>query len=163
MLNAEELVSTAFLADLFGVSPQSIARLARTGVLVKANRGKYPLGSSVRSYVEFKVSGEAVRRGTGSSDRVRDARAREIEQRIAREDRKLIALDECNNCVDEVVGSFITLLSVLPAQITKDIRERQRIEAIIDAARARLSEKFEKMSNDLSAGTTDDGAEDEED
>ncbi|ESW91716.1 hypothetical protein X773_01165 [Mesorhizobium sp. LSJC285A00] len=163
MLNADELVSTGFLADLLGISKQAIARLARTGVLSKASRGLFPLGESVRSYLDFKVAGEAARRGTGSSDRVRDARATEIELRIAREERKLITMDECNGCLDQVVGGFITMLSVLPAQITKDIRERQRIETIIDAGRQRLSDKFDEMSNNLRAGLPDDEPDDEED
>ncbi|RWL87726.1 MAG: hypothetical protein EOR67_16135 [Mesorhizobium sp.] len=162
-MDTEAPVSTTFLAELFGVSAQAIARLARAGVIGKTGRGQYPLGPSVRAYVDYKIASEAARRGTGSSDRVRDARAAEIELRIAREERKLISLDECNSCVDEIIGTFITMLSTLPAQITKDIRERQRIEAIIDAGRQRVSDKFAKLSSNLISGEEPDDDSDEED
>lgn len=163
MEDAEAPVSTAFLADLFAISKQAIARLAGAGVFPKLSRGRFPLGETVRGYLDFKVAGEAARRGTGSSDRVRDARATQIEMRIAREDRELVTMEEATATLDEIAGAFITLVSGLPHRITRDPRERQRIEAIIDAERLRLSDTFAKTAKKLKAGQALVDADDEED
>jgi hypothetical protein len=152
MLNADDTVSAAFLADLFGVTGQTIARLAREGVLEREGRGRYPLRGAVQGYMRHRVASEAARHVEGSADRVRDARAAEIERRLQIQDRKIITMDEATGCVDEIIGAFITVLSTLPARITNNRAERQRIETIIDAERARLSGKFDEISKRLATG-----------
>lgn len=94
---------------------------------------------------------------SASDSRVRDARAREIELRIAREERKLVSLEEASGCLDETIGTFLTMLSGLPAQITNDRRERVRIEAIIDAGRQRIADHFERRVKELRTGIKDAG------
>jgi hypothetical protein len=151
-MTADEPVSTGFLADALGLTRQAIARLTRQNVLTRSGRGAYALGPNIRAYVDFRVQTEAGRRGTGSSDRMRDARAAEIEQRMALRDRTIITLDEANSAVDTIAGAFLSMLATLPARITRDVRERQRIEAIIDAERLRLSDFFKETEVKLKAG-----------
>ncbi|QKC91034.1 hypothetical protein EB230_23465 [Mesorhizobium sp. NZP2234] len=72
-------------------------------------------------------------------------------------------MGEAVAALDRVTGDFLQAIGGLPARITREPRERQRIEAIIDTGRQRLSDKFDEMSNNLRAGLPDDEPDDEED
>ncbi|MER8653444.1 hypothetical protein [Mesorhizobium sp. M0847] len=155
-------IDTATAAALIKVTPRYIQKLSGDGWFKPIGRGRWNLIDVVQGYITCLKDDSRQASKSAADSRVRDARAREIEMRIAREERKLIAMEECNGCLDQVVGGFITMLSVLPAQITKDVRERQRIEAIIDAGRQRLSDNFAKLSNNLRSGDEPDDDDDEE-
>lgn len=100
----------------------------------------------VHGYVSF-LKDENTRTGkAAAASRVTDARTREIELRIARHEGQFVPIDEHENTCDELTGLFLTMLSGLPSQISRDKRERDRIQAIIDENRSRLSVKFEKLA-----------------
>jgi hypothetical protein len=159
-----DLVSTAFLSEVLGLTKQGLARLSRENILPKVDRGQYELAASVQRYIDFKVRSEVSRSAPEpNGDRVKQARAAQIERRMAREDREIIALAEAVATVDEVAGEYLQSIGSLPARITRDPRERQRIEAICDAERLRLSDRFVKKARDLRSGGSADEADDEDD
>lgn len=156
-------INTATAAALIKVTPRYVQQLASKGCFRPIARDRWNLVDVVQGYVAWlKDEGRQASKSAAES-RVRDARATEIEQRIAREDRKLVTMEEATATLDEIAGSFITLVSRLPHRITRDPRERRRIEAIIDAERLRLSDTFAKTARKLKAGQALVDADDEDD
>ena len=97
------------------------------------------------------------RRGQkGEADgRLRDARAREVELRIAEREHRLIDMVEHESVLAEVVGIVTTALDGLPARVTRDLGLRAVIEAEINATLNRGSAVAEARARELKAtGTT---------
>lgn len=151
------------IAAVLNLTPQRIDQLVKEGVIEKSGRGRYPLVGSVHAYIRSLKSAMDGQTKRATSNRAQEARAAEIERRMAREDREIITLAEAVASVDEVAGEYLQSIGSLPARITRDPRERQRIEAICDAERLRLSDRFVKASRDLRSGGSADEADDEDD
>ena len=158
-----EDVDRKTLASLLDLTTMRIDQLVREGHIQKSGRGRYPLEASVRGYIKFLKGTIAGQTKSASSNRAQDARAAEIERRMAREDREIISLAEALTTIDEVAGEYLQSISSLPARITREPRERQRIEAICDAERLRVSDRFVKRSRALRTGGSVDEADDEDD
>lgn len=156
-------VSGKALAAVLGVTDRWVRDLEKQGVFKREARSQYDLAKCVPAYIEWRLKAEASKQAPPSSDRVRDARAMEIERRMAREDRDIIALDEAMGAFDEATGHYLQSMSGLPAQITRDVSERRRIEAICDAERRRLATRFTEGRTALRTGVTSFDAVDEDD
>ncbi|MEL4069581.1 hypothetical protein WKW50_05475 [Ochrobactrum sp. GPK 3] len=158
-----DMITASAAAALLGVTTQWLRMLAANGYVPKAVRGKYPIVAVVQGYVKSLKDDDKRSNKSSSENRVRDARAAEIERRIAREDRKLIVLDEALTAFDEATGHFLQSLSGLPAAITRNLNERRRIETICDAERSRLSVSFSQIASSLETGIDPLEADDEDD
>jgi MinD-like ATPase involved in chromosome partitioning or flagellar assembly len=81
---------------------------------------------------------------------------------MAREDRKIIDLDEAVGCLDDICGLMLSTLNSLPAMITRNPSERRRIEDIIYQAQSRLATKCAEKTKVLVTGQEDTVAEDDD-
>ncbi len=159
-----EMVGSAEMAKCLGITPRRLGQLVTQGVIRKEGRGKFPLIFNVKAFIDFKVQGEVAKMAPSGADKLAHRKEQQIARRMAREDRDLIAMSEAEEAIEEVVGEFLTMFSTLPAQITRDLEERQRIENICDAQRNRLSGRFDKIAASLQQGraaveaTTEDDA-----
>ena len=164
MLDVDAIeLSRKEIATVLNLTRQRIDQLVKEGFIEKSGRSRYPLVASVNGYVRSLKQAMDGQTKRATSNRAQEARAAEIERRMAREDRDIITLAEAIGAVDEVAGEYLQSIGSLPARITRDPRERQRIEAICDAERLRLSDRFVKASRDLRTGGTADEADDEDD
>jgi phage terminase Nu1 subunit (DNA packaging protein) len=68
------------------------------------------------------------------------ARARETELRTARQELELVPTEEAVAYVQMVVGTLVSRLNGLPAQFTRDLDERRRLEAAIERIRADVAD-----------------------
>lgn len=152
------LIDTKTAAALIKVTPRRIQQLAKDGWFKAKGRGKWSLVEVVQGYIDFLADERARNSKVAAGSRLSDARAREIEIRTARLDRQVIDLDEATPLFDQLAGEFMQSLGGLPARITRVPRERQRIEAIIDGERQRISDRFAKIANTLATGIDDDEA-----
>lgn len=151
------------LSAHLGISAKRIDQLVKEGFITKVGKGAYPFSESVQGYGRsMKATIEGQTKNV-SANRAQNARAAEIELRMAREDRKIIDLTEAVAALDRVAGDFLQTVGGLPARITRDPRERQRIEAICDAERLRLSDHFAQSAQALRSGLPPDQADDEDD
>ena len=156
-------ITTAQAAKLLKVTEDWVRQLSRKGYIPKAARGRFNLVAVVHGYIAYRDD-EARRTTKGAAEsRVRDARAAEIERRMAREDREIIALEEAAWAFDKASGEYLRSMSGLPARITRNPSERRRIEIICDSERARLEARFGEIASSLRAGGEDDAADDEDD
>lgn len=153
---------TKAMADVLGVTTQHLNRLAREGVVGKVRHGVFDVADTVQRHTGHRVAMEAKRTpAEPSANRARDARAAEIELRIAERRRELILQAEALAATDLIAGAYLESIGGLPARLTRDPRERQRIEAICDAERQRLTDAFARVARDLRSGRSADEAEPE--
>lgn len=153
-------ISTAQAAKLLLVSEDWIRQLSRKGYIPKAARGRFNLVAAVHGYIRFLKEAEQKATKSAAENRVRDARAAEIERRMAREDREIVDLDEAMTTLEDISGLMLATLGSLPAQITRNPSERRRIEDIVHVAQKRLVDRFAQKMAALATGEDDAIAED---
>ena len=146
------LVSTAQAAKLVGVGTKRITDMRDQGLLNPGRRGRWKLVDVIAAREKMHNQARANLKGESAAQRATNARTNEIELRIARQERRLIPTDEVRDLFEDIVGSFVTSLSSLPTRITRNKRERDRIDRIIDQERTRLADEFEQKASDIEAG-----------
>ncbi|KZL17681.1 hypothetical protein PsAD2_03018 [Pseudovibrio axinellae] len=158
-----EMVGSGEMAKFLDITPRRLGQLVSEGVLRKEGRGKFPLTFNVKAFIDFKVQGEVSKLAPNSADKLAQRREQALVRKMAREDRELITIDEAMEALEDVTGEFLTSMSTLPAQITRDLDERRRIEKICDGERSRLVGSFLKTTKALQQGSGASEAKSEDD
>jgi hypothetical protein len=141
------------IATALGLSVRRVHQLTALGILTRDPDGTYSLTKAVEQYVLFRLrSAQTKSESSATNERLKVAKAQEIELKLQQRERTLIRLDEALAHTDWIVGKMLGALSGIPARITRNPRERQRIEQIINGVRARLAEDFERRQRELEAG-----------
>ncbi|MET4841486.1 hypothetical protein [Bradyrhizobium japonicum] len=115
------------------------------GNLPRKEDGTFDLDECRIAYIRFLRQAASRRTAHGDSGaQLREARAREIELRVAREIKELIPLEDVTMVMQEIVSTFCAELNGLPAACTRDLDLRNIIEnqvgSAIDRCRTRLEE-----------------------
>ncbi|KAB1068808.1 hypothetical protein [Methylobacterium planeticum] len=139
---SRSVVSRDVAARLIMVSPKHLDRLVREGWIRKAARAQFEVVDVVQGYIRSLTSSVERHQPTAESNRVRDARATEIELRIAQRDRQLISIEEHEEVLDEVLSVTQEAAAGLPARLPAEIRQAATAEiaSIFDLADRRLVE-----------------------
>ena len=100
----------------------------------------------MQGYIKFLK--EAARDGTqtASAGRAQEARAKEIELRISREERRLIPTEDAVLCMSLLCGKVSEEFGGLAARVTRDPATRRTIEAELRGMRARLATALDRLS-----------------
>lgn len=114
----------------------------KEGHIPKQSKGQYSLVSVVRGTVDYYEHLLTKQTKTQAASRVTEARAREVELRIAERERSLIPTEDAIEVVDMIIGAFRQEMDSLPAAYTRNIEDRKKLEALIDAAKNRLGETY---------------------
>src|ERR1700730_5069714 len=118
------LLNTADAAKLIGKSTIWLAKLVTDGFVKPGDkRGRetvYKPADVAQGYARYLTDEQRRSSKSTTLSEVQAARAREIEMRIAREDHKLIELDEALSVLDEIVGGLKADFNGLAAAITRD-------------------------------------------
>jgi len=150
-----ETIGTTELAKLLSITDRRLTQLVDEGVIEKEGRGAFNTVAAVAAFVNFRAESEKRRSASTSADKLREQRQEEIARKMAREDREIIALDEAMDALDEAAGLFVEVIGGLPARITRDPKERRRIEDVCNAERDRLSQSFAEKAQALRTGLSD--------
>lgn len=134
----DDVVSTTEAGRRLGITGQAIRNLIADGY-IQRTAGGVKSDDAFNGYIRFLKDSDRRTTKSAAESRVRDARAREIELRTAREEGELIPTEEALAYVQAVVGALISRMNGLPAQITRDLDERRRIEAMLDGVRAEVA------------------------
>lgn len=145
------LIGIEQAAQLLMLSSMRLRQLAADGYCPKPVKGKVPLVGIVQGYVKFLRSENRENSQSASQSRVRDARAREIELRIAERDARLIDIEEHDSVLDLIVGGLRSNLLSLPQRVTRDRALRRTIEAELDGAFERTATLLSETSAQLRA------------
>lgn len=148
------VVTAEILSKLLMLSDRHLRQLVADGWIAKNPDGKYTTVGGVQGYIRY-LKDEA-RRGmaTTAKSRTNDARAKEIELRIAVQERKLVNLDETLTLVDDIAGVLRAELEGLAAGVTRDRELRHRIEERIEGAFSRSAKRLKEHAAALRAGGT---------
>jgi phage terminase Nu1 subunit (DNA packaging protein) len=148
-------VSTAQLAEAFGVTTRRVAQLVEERVLVRTSRGTFDLGESVRSYLSYRESKLAAKLGGGplheAKRRYLEARTRAAE--LAAEERtgKLVPASQVEASFAAIATAVRSALLSLPKVcaarlgMTKGVVEAEALlraaveEALSELSRSKVS------------------------
>ncbi|MCJ2108040.1 terminase small subunit [Methylobacterium sp. E-041] len=159
-------VSTADLAEILGVSARRIQQLAGSGILRKLGHGEWLLPECVQAFVEHKVQSEIRRTSKGEAngaDRLKEIKARREELKLAREERELVPLVDAIFAMDQVAGVVVLQINNVPARFTRDLDERERLQAEIDDVLKSVASRIQKCAAALRADLDADPPDGEDD
>lgn len=134
------LLGAREIAALAGRTDRWVRGMAQAGHFEKDARGKYKLGGLIRGLIDHYEA--IIEKGSKSAaaSRVTDARADEIELRLAERRRDLIPQEDAIAVVDLVAGEVNKQFTGLPARITRDVRLRRDIEAHLNEAKQKIAD-----------------------
>ena len=157
-------VGTDQCAKLLDITPEWLRRLTASGQIPKRARGRYNLVEAVHGYVKFLREDAARNTKTAQLSRMQEAKAAEIEMRLAEKRRELVPVDEVQAAIDIMIAKFRDELSGLPARFTRDMDLRRKLEAETNASLNRIakalaaSAEFIEKGGDLPDGGSSDDA-----
>jgi predicted Rossmann fold nucleotide-binding protein DprA/Smf involved in DNA uptake len=139
-----DLITLDVAGRLLMIGPERIRQLNKAGYIAIPKRGFTTIVSAVQGYIRFLKDEERKQTQTGAAERARDARAREIEQKIAERDRRLIPTEEAELVMDLLVGAVAKELDGMAARITRDMAFRRLIEADVHGAKIRIADALQE-------------------
>ncbi|XAI96330.1 hypothetical protein [Microcystis phage Mae-JY30] len=138
---------------LLMISAEWVRRLIKAGYIPKTAPGRVPLVGAVQGYIRHLKDEERNKTKTAADSRVRDARAAEIELKIAERRRDLVSREEAEASNAYVVGVINEELNGLAARLTRDVPLRRKYEAEINGAKARIAKALEAAADALETGS----------
>ena len=145
-------ISLEVAGRLLMISAERVRQLVKSGFIDRHRPGYTTIPSAVQGYIKFLKEAASEKTQNASASRVQDARAREVELRIAREQRDLIPQDEALLAMSLLCGKVSEEFAGLPARITRDVAVRKTVEAEIHGAQTRIATALEKLSGFARAG-----------
>lgn len=137
--NSGELITLDVAGRLLMIGPERIRQLNKAGYVPIPKRGFTTIVGAVQGYIRFLKDEDRKQTKSGASERASDARAREIEQKIAERDRRLIPIEDAELAMDTLVGKVAEELNGQAARITRDMALRRVIEADVHGAKSRIA------------------------
>jgi phage terminase Nu1 subunit (DNA packaging protein) len=129
-----------------------VVQLVDEGVLPRNKDGSFDLDACRIAYIRYLRSEDRRGAKSATASRVQEARAKEIELRTAREEGRLVPLDDVNAAIADILGTYRSELNGVPAASSRDLAVRGEIEKQLYDAIDRCRQRFEKVSDDLRAG-----------
>jgi hypothetical protein len=151
------LITLTAFAALVERTPQMVRNEIRSGFIPQERPGVLEYVAAIRGHCKYleDLAKRVSKRATDSE--VARARAKEIEQKVAMRDRKLIAIDDAHAIVDFVLSTYRMEFDGFAARYTRDLHERRKLQAQIDAQNQRATDRLAKAMERLAAGLPLDG------
>lgn len=127
------------IARLLMMTPQRVTQLVTAGYIPRSARGVYPVVGAVQGYIRFLKDTERNSTKSAGENRVRDARAKEIEMRIAEKNRDLIPIEDAEGALDHCMAAVVAELSGFSSRVTRDKPLRRMIDKELNEARHRMA------------------------
>jgi hypothetical protein len=147
-------VTASALGRHLDLSRQRVVQLSDEGVIERRPDDRFDQDAARVAYVRWLRAEDRRAVKTVADGRLRDARAREVELRIAEREHRLIDIVEHESVLVEVLGIVTTALDGLPARVTRDLGLRAVIEGEINAALNRAADRAEERARELKATGT---------
>lgn len=132
-------VKTAELAAIFADSEGRLKRLVATGTIKELSRGRVGLVEAVRAFLDDLRAEVAENSATRAGEAARSARADAAQLRLAERRREVIPVEDAEAAIDFMAGEVNSSLIVLPARVTRDVRDRRKLDELVFALRARIA------------------------
>lgn len=152
-------ITATVIARLLMLSERRVQQLAREKWIPRP----YTFPGAVQGYIRFLQDEQRKTSRTADEAAVRRERARRLKLANDQDERLLVPIDDVMAFADAVFGPVKSDLAGIPARFTDDIRERRRLENLMDDVLGELSRRFRQAGDDLSAGRDALGAVGEDD
>ncbi|WP_155734628.1 hypothetical protein [Brucella intermedia] len=164
MADFNDLTLTAGqIAALLTLSIERVRQLVNAGYIPRIGKAKYPVVGAVQGYIRFLKDEEKRTSKSAADDNLKAARQREVELRIAKEEGRLVEMDDVEAVSSSILATLRAELAGLPASVTRDVKLREEIEKGLNGAFARSQNKFREASEALRSGRDPLGADREDD
>lgn len=135
------------------LKPRRIQELVVEGFIAAPVKGRYRLADVVQGYVRSLREERKDASRVAGENRVRDARAREIEQRIALREAErsgtFMRVEEHFAIMEELVGMVRSEFGGLPGRLTRDPAKKREAEDEVDATFHRVADLCAKRAAEL--------------
>lgn len=145
-------ISIELAARLLMIGAERVRQLIKAGFIARTKPGFTTIPSAVQGYIKFLKESAQENTQTASASKAQEARAREINMRVDREERNLISQEEAQLALSMACGMFVEEMGGLAARCTRDLATRRIIETEVHGAKTRLSKAFEKLSGFVRGG-----------
>jgi hypothetical protein len=146
------VLSSLQAATLILLTRARLYELVQAGWIRALAPNRYDPTEVAQGYIRFLKDDERRTSKTATLSRVQEARARQIEQRMAREAGQTIAMVDALALVDDVVGGLKADLDGVPARCTRDMTERRKLEDELNDCLTRAADRLDAEGNLLKAG-----------
>ncbi len=135
-----DLITLEVAGRLLMIGPERVRQLIKAGYIARPKPGYTTVISAVQGYIRFLKDEDRKNTKSHAASEAVQARANEINLRIAERRRDLIPQEDANLALDLVVGEVNKQFTGLPARITRDLRLRREIEAKLNEAKGKIAE-----------------------
>lgn len=146
------IITLETAGQLLGISRKRVSQLVQEGVIRKAGRGTTTISDAVVGYTRYWQAKASHQTKTSADRRVQEARAEEIEQRIAERNRRLVPAEEATAAIDHIIGACAEAFASIPAMISRDVAERNRIEKHVKEAQRGIAKRLLEAARLLREG-----------
>lgn len=146
------LIPAGQMAKLLMVTSQWLRQLSARDYIPKAVKGQYQLIPTVQGYIRFLKDEERRTSKVQADSGLKAARQREIEIRTARDEGRLVEMEDVELVVSSVFATLRSELSGIPASVTRDVSLREKIEKGLNGAFARSQGRFQEASAAIRSG-----------
>jgi hypothetical protein len=136
-------------AKLIKITMRRLQQLVAEGWIKKTPGGQYTVVGTVHGYVDYLKDESRRRMRSTAQAELHSERAKILRLKRERLAGKLMLVAEHEAIIEESSGVYLTALSGLPAKISSDPKERNRVEDIIFAMRHELANKFQELANQV--------------
>jgi len=147
-----QMLGTEQTARLLDISGAFLRRLTQDGKIPKRAKGKYVLDEAVLGYIRFLREDNARTTKSAHQNRMHEAKAAEIEMRLAEKRRELIPTEDVYAAMDIMIAKFRDELAGLPARFTRDMEVRRKLEAETHASQNRIAKAFADTAKYIQEG-----------
>ena len=133
-------ITLAGLRKLTGAADGEIEALIAAGQIDPPDGDKLPMIESVQAYLGHLRDTARTASASAAMARARDARAEASELALAISRRDVIADAEAEMATDFLCGVISDRIGGLPARVTRDLRDRRRIEDALMKAQEAIAQ-----------------------
>jgi hypothetical protein len=148
----KQRISLIALARHLDLSRQWVGKLSKAGVLPKLPDGTFDLDKSRIRYIRHLRDESRRSNKTDAAARALEARARQLELRLAKEEAELIEIGAVEEMIGDIVGTFNSEMVGVPAACSRDLELRNKIEDQLNGVITMCQRRFDKAIAALSRG-----------
>lgn len=121
-------------AALIKCTPEWLRRLVKDGWIKKLGKDRFNLVDVVHGRIDYLQDENRRTSKSAAASRVQDARAALLEQQAAREQNRVVPVEEVEAFIGEAFGMMRQEFTGVPAASTRDLNLREEIEKHINGA-----------------------------
>ena len=139
-------ISSRELCELSGYSAPALVDLEKSGVIARSAKDTWPIETVTKIVSHLR---ERKRGRSEAENRLIEARAKQLELRTLREAGDLVPTAAVENYTRMAFGRIVAECAALPPRYTRDLREQNRLEGLLNDMRTRVSDFLDKEGDAL--------------